>query len=83
MNDVLEFAYQKTLFSNVLIECCCKVFKYILQIEHEISWLCKFREITRFTYNTILLNYRDFLGQEITVGLSTVYSQFYIKYKRK
>ena len=38
---------------------------------------------TRFTYNTIILNYRDFLGQEITVGLSTVNSQFYIKYKRK
>ena len=38
---------------------------------------------TRFTYNTIILNYRDFVGQEIIVGLSTVYSQFYIKYKRK
>ena len=34
-------------------------------------------------HKKMILNYRDFVGQEIIVGLSTVYSQFYIKYKRK
>ena len=49
---------------------CVSLEKYLIYYETKIR-------------KTIILTYRNFVGQEIIVGLSTVYSQFYIKYKRK
>ena len=48
------------------------------------KYLIYYKTKLRFViHKKMILNYRDFVGQEIIVGLSTVYSQFYIKYKRK